>query len=218
MERHAEESTPIYKKWWFWVIIVAVIVIIGSQGASNKNGESASASAENKVEVVAVDFSTMSREEVQAWCDTNKINCNIEEKYSDSIAKDGFVGQSVAADNKIYQGDKVTITYSLGKEPSKEYKNALKKAESYSNNLHMSKKGIYNQLTSQYGEKFPADAAQYAIDNIQADWNANALAKAKSYQDNLNMSKNAIYKQLISEYGEKFTKEEAQYAIDHLDD
>lgn len=82
--------------------------------------------------------------------------------------------------------------------------------------MHMSKKGIYDQLVSEYGEQFSAEAAQYAIDNMKADWNANALAKAKSYQSTMSMSKNAIYDQLISEYGEQFTKEEAQYAIDNL--
>ena len=97
-----------------------------------------------------------------------------------------------------------------------EYKNALKKAESYSEIMHMSKQGIYDQLTSEYGEKFPADAAQYAIDNLDADYKKNALEKAKTYQDTMNMSKNAIYDQLVSEYGEKFTVEEAQYAIDNL--
>ena len=83
--------------------------------------------------------------------------------------------------------------------------------------MHMSKQGIYNQLVSEYGEKFPEDAAQYAIDNMQADWNANALAKAKDYQELMSMSKSAIYDQLISEYGERFPPEEAQYAIDHLE-
>lgn len=101
---------------------------------------------------------------------------------------------------------------------SKEYKNALKKAESYAKTLHMSKAAIYDQLTSEYGEQFPADAAQYAIDNLEFDWNANALEKAKSYQETMSMSKSAIYDQLISEYGEQFTAEEAQYAIDHLED
>ena len=83
--------------------------------------------------------------------------------------------------------------------------------------MHMSKKGIYDQLASEYGEKFDADAAQYAIDNVTADWNANALAKAKEYQKTLAMSKSAIYDQLTSEYGEKFTAEEAQYAVDNLE-
>lgn len=60
-----------------------------------------------------------------------------------------------------------------------EYKSALKKAKSYSDMMHMSKKAIYDQLVSEYGEKFPADAAQYAIDNLDADYKANALEKAK---------------------------------------
>lgn len=99
-----------------------------------------------------------------------------------------------------------------------EFKNALKSAQTYSDYMHMSKQGIYDQLVSEYGEKFPADAAQYAIDNVKADWNKNALETAKDYQETMSMSKSAIYDQLISEYGEKFTASEAQYAIDHLDD
>lgn len=82
--------------------------------------------------------------------------------------------------------------------------------------MHMSKLGVYDQLTSEYGEKFSPEAAQYAIDNMKADWNANALAKAKDYQSQMNMSPEAIRTQLTSEYGEKFTPEEADYAIQHL--
>ena len=98
-----------------------------------------------------------------------------------------------------------------------EYKSALKKAESYSKTMSMSKAGVYDQLTSEYGEKFTAEAAQYAIDNMEADWKQNALKKAESYQEKMSMSKAAIYDQLISEYGEKFTAEEAQYAVDNLE-
>lgn len=99
---------------------------------------------------------------------------------------------------------------------STEFKNALSKAKSYSDMMHMSKSGIYEQLTSEHGEKFPADAAQYAIDNLQADYKNNALEKAKSYQTQMNMSKSAVYDQLVSDAGEKFTPEEAQYAVDNL--
>ena len=99
---------------------------------------------------------------------------------------------------------------------STEFKSALKKAKSYSDGMHMSKQGIYNQLTSEHGEKFPADAAQYAIDNLKSDFNKNALKKAESYSDGMYMAKQSIYDQLISEHGEKFTAEEAQYAIDNL--
>ena len=97
-----------------------------------------------------------------------------------------------------------------------EYRSALAKAESYSSMMSMSKQAIYDQLTSEYGEQFSAEAAQYAIDNVQADWNANALAKAESYQSTMSMSPDAIRDQLTSEYGEQFTPEEADYAIQHL--
>lgn len=97
-----------------------------------------------------------------------------------------------------------------------EYASALVKAQQYSDLLHLSKAGLYDQLTSEYGEKFTAEAAQYAVDNVQADWNANALAKAKNYQETMAMSPSAIHDQLTSEYGEKFTVAEADYAIANL--
>ena len=84
--------------------------------------------------------------------------------------------------------------------------------------MHMSKQGIYDQLTSEYGDQFDVETAQYAIDNIKGDYLEAALKSAKNYQETMNMSKDAIYDQLTSEYGEKFTAEEAQYAIDNLDE
>lgn len=98
-----------------------------------------------------------------------------------------------------------------------EYKSALKKAKIYSKTMYMSKAGVYDQLTSEYGEKFSPESAQYAVDNLDVDWNENALKKAREYQNIMDMSPSAIYDQLISQYGEKFTEEEAQYAIDNLD-
>lgn len=106
------------------------------------------------------------------------------------------------------------------KEPTvpTEYKSALAKATSYATSMHMSKRGVYDQLVSDYGEKFSAEAAQYAVDNVKADWNANALKKAKNYQDTMHMSPKAVHDQLTSDYGEKFTQAEADYAIQHLND
>ncbi len=102
-------------------------------------------------------------------------------------------------------------------EVPKEYKSALRKKKVYSDTMSMSKEGLYDQLTSEYGEKFSDEAAQYALDNLEADWNKNALKKAKTYSDTMSMSKAGLYDQLTSEYGEKFTAEEAQYALDNLD-
>lgn len=50
----------------------------------------------------------------------------------------------------------------------------------YNDQQHMSKRGQYDQLTSQYGEQFSKKAGLYAVDHVKADWNANALAKARS--------------------------------------
>lgn len=97
-----------------------------------------------------------------------------------------------------------------------DFLSALTQAKSYSDIMHMSKAGLYDQLTSEYGGQFSAEAAQYAIDNVQADWNANALAQAKSYQETMAMSPEAIRDHLTSEYGGQFTQEEADYAIGNL--
>lgn len=226
-------QNPFYKKWWFWVII-AIVLLLAIIGFSNggdtsddisntskvaitqTSGETNSTSEKTKVTVV--DFSAMSETEIEKWAETNNVRCVVTTIYSDTVPAGNIIEQSEQANSTVSEGDIIYVKFSKGKKPSVEYQNALVKAESYSKTMHMSKKGIYDQLTSEYGEGFSADAAQYAIDNLQADYKANALAKAKSYQENMHMSKNAIYEQLISEYGEQFTKEEAQYAIDHLND
>jgi hypothetical protein len=113
-----------------------------------------------------------------------------------------------------YQGKQAKLT--LQADVPIEYQNALEKASQYSEMMHMSRQGIYEQLTSQYGEQFNQQAAQYAVDHLNADYNANALAKAQDYQSQMSMSTNAIRDQLTSQYGEKFTQSEADYAIQHL--
>lgn len=111
-----------------------------------------------------------------------------------------------------------TTTEATTEAVPQEYQNALKKADTYVNMMYMSKAGVYDQLTSEYGEGFDKDAAQYAVDNLDVDWNYIALQKAKSYYEDMAMSKSAVYDQLVSKYGEQFTKDQAQYAVDHLDD
>ena len=96
-----------------------------------------------------------------------------------------------------------------------EYSVALEKAKSYNSLFHMSKKRMYRQLTSQF-DKFSNDAAQYAIDHLQADYKYNALINAKNYRKLFNMSKSGLFNQLTS-YIDGFTEEEANYAIQHLD-
>lgn len=93
---------------------------------------------------------------------------------------------------------------------------ALKSAQTYSDTMHMSKQGIYDQLTSDAGDKFDDASAQYAVDHVEADWNKNALKAAESYQKDQNMSPEAIRDQLTSDAGDKFTQDQADYAVSHL--
>lgn len=142
-----------------------------------------------KKEVEKVEVADLSQTDAQAWCDQNGFQLSKEEDFSDSIAQGGFISQSPQAGTKLEKGSTVTVHYSKGKEPTMEDKNALAKAEVYSSTMHMSKSRIYRQLTSSYGEGFPPEAAQYAVDHLVADYKANALEKAKDYQTTMNMSK-----------------------------
>ncbi|WP_198929475.1 Ltp family lipoprotein, partial [Latilactobacillus sakei] len=78
------------------------------------------------------------------------------------------------------------------------------------------KRQVHDQLVSEAGEQFSEEAANYAMENVEADWEENALAKAKSYQDDMDMSPESIRDQLSSEAGEQFTADEANYALEHL--
>ncbi|HGF7284357.1 TPA: Ltp family lipoprotein [Enterococcus faecium] len=92
----------------------------------------------------------------------------------------------------------------------REYRNALGKAESYLGWAGMSEQGLREQLEF---EEYPSDAIDYALANVDVDYNEQALAKAESYDDWASMSDSQLYDQLIFE---GFTDEQAQYALDNL--
>ena len=120
-----------------------------------------------------------------------------------------------SSENSVAENKPKDTVQTENKVPS-EYKSALKRAKLYSDVAHLSKVALYDQLISEDGGNFPAEAAQYAVDNLEVDWKENALKKAKLYQDVAMMSSSDIYDQLISE-AERYTPEEAQYAIDNLE-
>lgn len=229
-QKPEKQKKPVYKKVWFWILIVIVLIFIiaafSGHDDSLANGEISSAAndsyqndelTEGK-KITVPDFSKMGKSDIEKWASANNVQVVFSDDFSDTVASGSVISQSSKANEKVAEGSIINVVISDGKKPSIEYQNALEKAKDYSDYMHMSKQGIYDQLTSEYGDKFPADAAQYAIDNLGADYKANALAKAKVYQKDMNMSKSAIYDQLVSSYGEQFTPEEAQYAVDNLDD
>ncbi|WP_338231604.1 Ltp family lipoprotein [Companilactobacillus muriivasis] len=93
-----------------------------------------------------------------------------------------------------------------------EEKAGLRRAVDYSDTMHLSKQGIYEQLIY---DGFSTETSQYVIDNMVGDWNHNALMRAKFYRSNVNESDSDIYNQLTSS-ADGFTPDQANYAIQHL--
>ena len=216
------------RKLWQKILIIFVVAFIifwfatpsseHSKDSADKNNVPSRTATSHTIErVKVIDLSSMDDKAIADWCKKVGLNCVQEPTYSDTVEKGKFISQSDAVNAEVVKGITVTYKRSLGKRPNMEQQNALAKAQIYSDNMHLSKKGIYKQLTSPYGEKFDAAAAQYAIDNLNADYNKNALEQAKTYGDTMKMSKKQVYDQLVSPYGGNFTASEAKYAVDHMD-
>ena len=92
----------------------------------------------------------------------------------------------------------------------REYESALRKAESYLDIFSMSAQGVRDQL--EY-EEFGQDAIDYALENLEADWNEQAKKSAESYTELFDMSDAKLYDQLIYK---GFTEEQAQAGVDSL--
>ena len=96
-----------------------------------------------------------------------------------------------------------------------DYKNSNKTTDAYvkalflSENSHLSKQKIEQDLTRWYSE----DACQYAMNKLNIDWKEQAVLKAKSLQM-FHFSKEMLVSQLINV--ELFTQEEADYAIEQV--
>lgn len=97
-----------------------------------------------------------------------------------------------------------------------EFLAAVAKAQLYVETMPFSEEGLYDQLTSEMGEQFSPEAAQYAINMIEVNWDEEALEAALIYLEDLHMSPDAIHEQLVHPNGNQFTEEQADYAVANL--
>lgn len=200
----AKKVKPFYKRWWFIAIVVIFMFTVFSSIGEGDEDVAEETPTEEVTEVVESEESEAAEE------DTGEV---IEKEPEEEAEVEEVVEEEPEDDiEEVVEEEPEEVENNI---PT-EHKSALNKAESYSNLMNMSKQGLYDQLTSEYGDQFSAEAAQYAIDTIEADYNANALAKAESYSDTMHMSKKGIMEQLTSEYGEQFTEEEANFAVENL--
>lgn len=90
-------------------------------------------------------------------------------------------------------------------------RNAVRSARSYLSMSGFSRKGLIQQLSSEYGEQFSVGDATVAVDYLSVDWNAQAARSAAAYLEMSGFSCQGLIDQLSSSYGEKYTVAQATY-------
>jgi hypothetical protein len=91
--------------------------------------------------------------------------------------------------------------------------NARRSAENYLDFSAFSRKGLIEQLSSEYGDGFSKADAIYAVNHLDVDWNEQAAKSAKNYLDTSAFSRQGLIEQLSSEYGDGFTHAQAVYGV-----
>ena len=169
----------------------------------------------SELEIVeVVDFSNLSKEEIKRWCKLNNIYCNIITREIQGYNKDEFVKQSVKPGKKVYEGDMITVVYSLGRKETIREKNLLDEVESYANLMNSSKKLTYDKIKT-LEENYTKEEIEFAFKNSKINWNRNALEKAKAYSAMVGMKKKEIYEQLLLPI-EGLEAKEAEFAVRYL--
>ena len=143
------------------------------------------------------------------------------ESYLKSMAfsRDGLFQQLTSEYGSGYTEEEASAAIAFIEEHGRVDWNAeaAESAESYIKSMAFSRNGLYQQLTSEYGEQFTDEQASYGIayleDNGKVDRFQEAAESAESYLKYSSFSRDELYNQLTSEYGEGFTAEHAEYAL-----
>lgn len=193
------------------MLLILFLLVISSFDSditlSSDQGEQNTTKTAEKTKINVIDFSNMSKEDIQTWCNNNKITCKFNDEYSDTVENGKFISQSSQIGSTLYEGEILTISYSKGQKPSISKLNALGKAQSYLRYSAFSYKGLVEQLEF---EQYPHEDAVWAVDNCGADWNEQAVKKAQSYLKYSNFSHAGLVDQLEFE---GFTHEQAEYGV-----
>jgi len=91
--------------------------------------------------------------------------------------------------------------------------NAIASAEDYLDTMAFSRKGLIEQLSSEYGSGFSKADAKFAVNHIDVNWNVQAARAAKEYLETMPFSRSALIEQLESEYGSGFTHAQAVFGV-----
>lgn len=115
----------------FFIVFWALAIYGMNIPVENNQQSTNTKPVENLKDVRVTDFTVMTKEEIDKWCEERNLNCLYYPEYSDEVPVDGIISQSVAADSIVKEKTKITITYSLGhqktpEEIAEEEKNTFK--------------------------------------------------------------------------------------------
>ncbi len=144
MEQNKKPKMKLWKK----ILIGIVILFILTKIFGNN---------EKKDDTKTTESKKTSVESTEKIKEDNKSNTKKEEETKQEETK---------VENKQEETKQEEPKVETKEDVPREYQNALKTAENYIQTMPFSRQGLYEQLTSEHGSKFPEDAAQYAIDNL----------------------------------------------------
>lgn len=155
------KKKPFYKRFWFLLLVVILIVGIVSQMGDDTTKSSAS----NDSKIENTKSSTSSKESKVPT--EYKSALNKAKDYADTMnmSKQGIYDQLTADAGEQFSEE--AAQYAMDNLDDIDWNaNALKKAKEYQEDMDMSPEAVRDQLTSDAGEQFTAEEADYAIQHL----------------------------------------------------
>ena len=97
---------------------IMLLVLISASSSISDSNNSNSIFESNTVKVI--DFSNMTKDSIQKWCEDNNITCSFSEDYSDNVESGKVISQSVKSGEAINEASIIRIVLSKGKQKTAE--------------------------------------------------------------------------------------------------
>lgn len=226
---------PVKRPWYarkaviIPVAVVAAIVLIGGVGSALGGGSSSRDAAPQTVQddatsevaaqpepepVMIVVPNVVGQSGAAARATLEALGLRVAAEGDETMP---VIAQDVAEGTTVEEGSTVTLTLEAKPQLTRGQENAIRSAQSYLDFTAFSRAGLFDQLTSEYGEGYEGADAEFALAYLEqnglVDWNAEAVESAESYLSFTSFSRQGLYDQLTSEYGEQFTPEQAEHAL-----
>lgn len=159
------KKKPFYRRFWFLLLVFILVVGVASQMGNDKKDTASSKSQTEQTESKKKDSSSKEPDVPTEY----KSALNKAKNYSETMnmSKQGIYDQLTAETGEQFSAD--AAQYAINNLTDVDWNaNALNKAKEYQKEMDMSPEAIRDQLTSESGEQFTEEEAEYAIQNLEA--------------------------------------------------